>query len=302
MAIDETRKKCFVIMPFSKTNNEHTEEYWNNHYLEFLKPLIETQPLLASRSSALRGDILRQIITDLVTAPVVVADLTDANPNVYWELGVRQSFKHCTITIAQSGTRLPFDLGAKGTLFYYPINHIKMSQFRKEFCTALGDCLANPDSPDSHVLETVGGRGTLLEILNKQGTLRKIEALQCEIKRNITIANRTLKTCADNASSREKKEPFEKRAKVIARHRTGAIESLVVDRHIEADTSFYELAEAYWEQCIKVNEILTNWCAGLYSEEDSEKELTDRSKETIEVLTRFNGLLLEKQKSILSKL
>ena len=113
-------------MPFSKTSDEHTEDYWTRHFDTFLKPLIEECPdLEAHRSEALRGDILRQIITDLIVSPVVVADLTASNSSVYWELGVPQSFKHGTITIAEEGTLLPFDLGSKGTLFYYPKDHIK---------------------------------------------------------------------------------------------------------------------------------------------------------------------------------
>jgi len=79
------RETCFVIMPFSKTTKDHTKSYWTEHFKSFLKPLIEEYPgLEAHRSKALRGDILRQIITDLVVSHVVVADLTDHNPNVYW--------------------------------------------------------------------------------------------------------------------------------------------------------------------------------------------------------------------------
>jgi len=89
------REICFVITPFSKTTDEHTKRYWTEHFKSFLKPLIDENPdLEARRSKPLRGDILREIITDLVVSRVVVADLTDHNPNVYWELGVRQSFKH----------------------------------------------------------------------------------------------------------------------------------------------------------------------------------------------------------------
>jgi hypothetical protein len=107
-------------MPFSKTTPKHTEAYWTKHFTNFLKPLIEENPSLeAHRSTARRGDILKEIISDLVTAPIVIADLTDKNPNVFWELGVRQSFSHRTITIAQYGTKLPFDLSTKGTLFYH---------------------------------------------------------------------------------------------------------------------------------------------------------------------------------------
>jgi len=105
---------CFVIMPFRKTTNKHTVDYWNKHFEIFLKPLIEENPQLeAHRSKALRGDILREIITDLVNSRVIVADLTDLNINVFWELGVRQSFKHGTVTIAEENTELPFDIDKK---------------------------------------------------------------------------------------------------------------------------------------------------------------------------------------------
>ncbi len=172
--VAEVKQKCFVIMPFSKTSEKHTKEYWTNHYNKFIKPLIESgHPLIAKRSSPLRGDIIRQIITDLVTASIVVADLTDANPNVYWELGVRQSFKHCTVTIAEDGTAFPFDMGGKGSLYYYPNDHIKMQEFENEFHNAIDDCLKNPDVPDSHVLETISGRGTLHQILTRDESLRK---------------------------------------------------------------------------------------------------------------------------------
>ena len=95
------RKRCFVIMPFSKTSDQHTTEYWTKHFESFLKTLIEECELEAYRSEPLRGDILRQIISGLLVSPVVVADLTDGNSNVFWELGVRQSFKHGTVTIAE---------------------------------------------------------------------------------------------------------------------------------------------------------------------------------------------------------
>lgn len=82
--METNRQSCFVIMPFGKTTDEHTEEYWTKHFENFLKPLIEENPNLeARRSKELRGDILNEIITDLVTSPIVVANLTDKNANVF---------------------------------------------------------------------------------------------------------------------------------------------------------------------------------------------------------------------------
>jgi hypothetical protein len=39
------------------------------------------------------------MIHKLVFCDIIVADLADGNVNVYWELGIRQSFRHGTITI-----------------------------------------------------------------------------------------------------------------------------------------------------------------------------------------------------------
>jgi hypothetical protein len=166
--VSEDRKTCFVIMPFSETKDEHTAEYWTKHFENFLKPLIEeNSKVIAHCSKPLRGNIVKQIINDLVESQIVVADITDQNANVYWELGVRQSFKHGTVTIAEEGTELPFDIGGKGTLFYNPKNHVKMEEFRKRFKEALQDCLEHPDKTDSQVLESIHRKWILIETNSK---------------------------------------------------------------------------------------------------------------------------------------
>ncbi len=148
-------------MPISKTTDLHPEDYWKKHFETFLMPLIrEVDPNLpVSRSQALREDILNAIIRDLIFSAIVVADLTDGNSNVLWELGVRQSFRHGTITIAEAGPKLPFDLGAKGTLRYYPNDHLKNADFCTQMKEAIRDCLEHPERPDSHVLENITAAG-----------------------------------------------------------------------------------------------------------------------------------------------
>lgn len=285
------KKRCFIIMPFSKTTDRHTEEYWTSHYESFLKPLIEEHSLSAYRSSALRGDILRQIITDLVTAHVAVADLTDKNPNVYWELGVRQSFKHCTITIAEEGTILPFDLGAKGTLYYYPSNHIKMAGFKSQFSAAIEDCLKNPDSPDSHVLETIGGRGTLFQILTKQETWRKLGALAKEIINNCALLDVVKNMCIENAHLREQKSTCHI---ITGRFRTIAAEALIVNRYVDASDEFYGTAERYLDGCVRFNEQISAWDF-LQDAEIVEKWLLDRCDKEVKLFQGFLELAQEER-------
>ncbi len=241
-------------MPFSRTSDDHTEEYWTIHFETFLKPLIEENPdLEARRSEALRGDILRQIITDLVTSRVVVADLTDHNPNVFWELGVRQSFKHGTVTIAEESTKLPFDVGVKGTLSYYPKDYIKMQGFRKKFSEAIKDCLANPNNPDSHVLETLSGRGTLFEIFRRDEALRRLEALLEECHFNLLGIKSVFNFAQEN-----QKNPSERHFPTV-RFRSCAVELLITNQYIDEDKSFFRIAELYFIDTIMFHEQLNLW-------------------------------------------
>ena len=240
-------------MPFSETTAEHTEDYWTKHYERFLKPLIEDcSTLEAHRSTALREDITTRIILNLAESPVVVADLTDANPNVYWELGVRQSFMHGTIAIAQEGTKLPFDISSKGTLFY-DSTHLDEDDFRKNFKTAIEDCLEHPDRPDSRVLETTSGRGSLYEIIQKEETLRRLDAVLSECDDNQDVLETVVKQVERN------QDDPENRVFIADRCRPWAAELLVTNRYVDEGQLFYQIAELYLDSLTEMNAQLGLW-------------------------------------------
>jgi hypothetical protein len=48
-----------------------------------------------------------RMISDVINAELVVADLTDLNPNAFYELGIRHAKEGPTIHIARLGTILP---------------------------------------------------------------------------------------------------------------------------------------------------------------------------------------------------
>jgi len=275
------RQRCFVIMPFSETTKEHTGDYWTKHFDSYLKPLIEECPELeAQRSEPLRGDILRQIITDLVTCPVVVADLTDHNPNVYWELGVRQSFKHGTVTIAQYGTKLPFDVGAQGTLFYHPKDHVKDAHFRRRFKAAIQDCLSQPDIPDSHVLETISGRGTLFEIFRRDEAMRRLDAVLSECNGNLDLLKRVIKRAQDN-----QKNP-DAVVYVTDFCRTPAVELLITNRYVDEEQAFYRSAEIYLSTILALNGRIGDWPQ---RRDSIEKWFLGQQEGVEDILNKFNG-------------
>jgi len=248
-----TKKTCFVVMPFSETSEKHTEEYWGKHFEYFLKPLIEeNQQLEAMRSKPLRQEILNEIITRLVTCSVVLVDITDLNPNVFWELGVRQSFKHGTVIIAENGTKPPFDIYAKSILFYYPNDYVENAKFTRDLKIALADCVDNPTRPDSHVLETITGRGTLFEIFCRDETLRRLDALLLEIDTNLFIIDRIYETIDNNTAKKEN-------LTTLLRFGSASIKLLITERYLEADKSFYDSATECLGNIGIANEVLGRW-------------------------------------------
>ena len=275
----EDRKHCFVIMPFSQTADEHTEDYWTKHFEFFLKPLIEECQLEAHRSKPLRGDITRQIILDLIESPVVVADLTDANPNVYWELGVRQSFMHGTITIAQRGTEPPFDISTKGILFY-DSTHLDEDKFHKGFKAAIKDCLERPDRPDSRVLETISGRGSLYEIIRKEETLRRLDAVLSECSYNLDMLKQVIEQIKHN------QEDPENRRFATVRFRPWAAELLVTNRYVDEDQPFYQVAEKYLSRLTVINDQLGLW---EHSVDPTEKWLLGQEETITKYSEEFKG-------------
>jgi hypothetical protein len=55
------------------------------------------------------GPIAPKMLSELINARLVIADLTGRNPNVFYELGITHSFARPLISIADSASSLPFD-------------------------------------------------------------------------------------------------------------------------------------------------------------------------------------------------
>ncbi len=116
MAVEE--RICFVIMPFSDCGG-WTGDRWTQFFDAELAPVIEGRGYRCVRSTADRGNILKDIVQYLASAHVVLADLTGLNPNVLYELGIRHSLSRRTLMITQGDPgELPFDLKHYGCRQY----------------------------------------------------------------------------------------------------------------------------------------------------------------------------------------
>ncbi len=64
------------------------------------------------------GLIISDISKQIIDSKIIIADITPANPNVYYEVGYAHALNKPTILIAEKPTELPFDVSPFRTLFY----------------------------------------------------------------------------------------------------------------------------------------------------------------------------------------
>lgn len=119
----ETGLKCFVIMPF----RERTEKYPLGFFDEVLRSLIAPAGRRAGftvETANRQGTevIHSTIINDLLDADLVVADLTEHNPNVLFELGMRMAHDRPVALIRAKGTGPVFDVDNMLRVYEYDPN------------------------------------------------------------------------------------------------------------------------------------------------------------------------------------
>ncbi|HRP56129.1 TRAFs-binding domain-containing protein [Agriterribacter sp.] len=113
---------CFVLMPFGvKTDGNKKEIDFNKVYDSFIKKAIERAGLSPVRADEEKGGgfIHKPMYERLLYCEFAVADLSFANANVFYELGIRHAVKpFTTVSIFEANTKLPFDVAPLRALPY----------------------------------------------------------------------------------------------------------------------------------------------------------------------------------------
>jgi hypothetical protein len=119
----ETRRRCFVVMGFGMKTDYATGRKLDldKSYRLLVKPVIQEKGLECVRADEIwhSGAIDVPMYRELLTADVVIADLSTANPNALYELGIRHALRpRTTIVISENKLPYPFDL-----------NHISIASY-----------------------------------------------------------------------------------------------------------------------------------------------------------------------------
>lgn len=122
---DAQRLRAFVIGPIGDRDaDDGTRErlaYENGiEALEhIITPACKSLDIEAFRADGITrsGEIPEQVFRHLRDSHIVIADLTEANPNVMYELGLRHTTGKLTIQIGERN-RLPFDISTIRTILF----------------------------------------------------------------------------------------------------------------------------------------------------------------------------------------
>lgn len=112
------KDKCFIITPIGD-DTDPIRRHIEGIIDAALRPALEDKyDLVVAHRISEPGSITKQIITEIYSAKLVVANLTNRNPNVMYELALRHSLGKPVIMIVEKGTPLPSDIVMERTIFY----------------------------------------------------------------------------------------------------------------------------------------------------------------------------------------
>jgi hypothetical protein len=110
-------KQCFVISAIGEAGTP-TRERADRVRDHIIRPAAKECGYIASRADELDdpGMITTHMIQRLIDDPLVIADLTEYNPNVFYELAIRHSIGKPLVQFIQKGQTIPFNISGMRVL------------------------------------------------------------------------------------------------------------------------------------------------------------------------------------------
>lgn len=104
---------CFVMMPFGGNLGKY--------YKSIYEPAIKKaglRPIRADDDIFGTGKIIDQVWRGITEAKVLIAELTNRNPNVFYELGLAHALTKPVVLVSSNEQDVPFDLQHIRVIYY----------------------------------------------------------------------------------------------------------------------------------------------------------------------------------------
>ena len=116
--MSENKKRCFIITPIGDEADPIRRHIDGIIDAAIIPALGSKYEISVSHKISEPGSITKQIISEIAQDELVIANLTNKNPNVMYELAFRHTLGLPVIMIAEKGTSLPADIIMQRTIFY----------------------------------------------------------------------------------------------------------------------------------------------------------------------------------------
>lgn len=127
------KKQCFVISPIGEPKSEPRKksDLLFNH---IIKPVMDEFQYITERADKIGepGIITTQVIQRIENSPLVIADLTGPNANVFYELAIRHAIRKPLIQLISKGEPIPFDVAGLRTIPYDLTDLDSVEETKKE--------------------------------------------------------------------------------------------------------------------------------------------------------------------------
>ncbi|WP_425654734.1 hypothetical protein ACPSLZ_23485 [Vibrio campbellii] len=208
-----TAEDCFVIMPISDQTG-----YEPNHftlvYEDIIRPAInKAAELLGKEIKPRRADetkgsnlIQLDILQKVIKSPIAICDMSAKNPNVFYELGMRQAFDAPTVLMIDDETTAPFDVNG--------LRYVKYSKSMKyrlvnTAIEDLAECLVDTYNNKDNTSE-VNSLIRLMDLVDKPAELKEsnLSTHDKQLRRlELMIRDLAEKAQTDSATPKEASSP-----------------------------------------------------------------------------------------------
>ena len=130
---DAATKNCFVIAPIDKAGTP-TRQRSDDLFKHVIEPVTRDMGYSSSRADHISepGLITRQVVERVIESDLVIADLSEHNPNVFYELSLRHAIVKPVVHLIQEGEKLPFDVQDFRTVIYNTAQWGSLDETKRE--------------------------------------------------------------------------------------------------------------------------------------------------------------------------
>lgn len=155
----------FVIQPF--------RSLYDDYYEKIYAPAIEDTGRTARRGDSIfrAGNVVSQVVEEIALAEVILAELSEPNANVYYELGIAHALSKPCVLVTSKTDEIPFDLRSQRHIGYAVTSPDWAAALRADVTAAINETAADPSSSTLLPLQFAGQRPPEEGVDDRQATV-----------------------------------------------------------------------------------------------------------------------------------